>query len=202
MILSMKTTVSREDGLSLLTGGTLTWLWCQNRLSLKVMQVCKCMIMRFPLSCKSVTFRNVSELRYNNSCWPVMTTLSTKTKHPVSASIPAPNCFHFIWVILLQFKKYNLKLFAELIKCDRCVSSRAILREVKGDGRKGWRDQRERWYQLSDWDAEQRGQVEKLGDVSLIGTLIAPGQIQHSGVRFKMYWQMFPRAWEGKDVFH
>lgn len=73
------------------TGGTLPWSWCQNGLSLKVIQVCKCMIMRFTLSCKSDCFRNVSELRYN-SCWPAITTLSYKTKHPVPASISAPDC--------------------------------------------------------------------------------------------------------------
>ncbi len=74
----------------LLTGGTL--LWCHNGLSKKVMQVCKCMIMRFTLSCKLVSLRNVSELHYN-SCWLVSTTLSNKTKHPGSASSFAPNCF-------------------------------------------------------------------------------------------------------------
>lgn len=102
----------------------------------KVMRVCKCMIMRFTLSCKSVCFRNVSELCCSNSCWPVTITLSNKTKHPVSAS----KLFHIIWVMTLQFKKNYLKPGTQhLIKHDQRGLSRQMLREVKRDGRKGWR---------------------------------------------------------------
>lgn len=54
------------------------------------------------------------------------------------------------------------------------------MREVKRHGRKGWRE-RERdgisW--VIEMQSNRDRQVEELGDVSLIGTLIEPGQIPH-----------------------
>lgn len=48
--------------------------------------------------------------------------------------------FHIISEMILQFKKYSLELGWILIKYDQYVSSREIWREVKRDGRKGYRD--------------------------------------------------------------
>lgn len=65
-----------------------------------------------------------------------------------------------IWVMIVQPKKDNLKL-RNLIKYDQCASSRETLREVKTDGRKRLEGLRERWYQPSDWDAEQQGRTSR-----------------------------------------
>lgn len=83
---------------------------------------------------------------------------------------------------------HNLKI-RTLIKYDQCLSSRELFREVKkqmeGNGWRGWEEGGISWVTeiQSNWD----GQVEKLGDLPLIGTLIEPGRIphQHWGVRLK-----------------
>ncbi len=70
---------------------------------------------------------------------------------------------------------------------------------------KGWKDwEKDDITWVIEMQSNSDGQVEKLGDVSLIGTLIELGQIPHRhwAVWFKMYWQMFPHAWEGEDVIN
>lgn len=89
---------------------------------------------------------------------------SIQSQHPVLLQTVF-SCV--IWVMILQFEKYNLKLRA-LIEYDRCVLSWEILREVKNK----WKKKAAETDDISpviEMQSSRDRQVETLGDVPLIG---------------------------------
>lgn len=136
-----------------------------------------------------------------NICCLFITVLSKRTTNLVSTSI-LHQIVAYYTMEFLKYQKAQLKKHwtERLIENDQFILSTEILQ--RSQEMEEWVGGPEskmdiRWViEMESWRDRQ---VERLGDSSLIGTLIEPRQIphQHWSIRFRVHWQMVPGAWKG-----